>query len=112
MDSWHGAPDSAFDEDLAQGYVGRYLLAGITRLASDGTVIDQRQLHGVIVNATAAGIDVELHGAHEGRTWRIPPCLDDLHPAKPGRYELKSSGEVVEDPDFLFTVTVRQGARQ
>jgi hypothetical protein len=112
MNDWDGPPDSRFDEVLASGFTGKYLLVGITHVSSDGEVISQDQLHGVITAATAYGIDVELRGKNEGRTWRIPPFLDELSPAGSGSYSLKATGEVVVDPDFLFTVTVRRPVQQ
>ena len=69
----------------------------------------QEQLHGVIVAATAHGIDIALRGVHEGVTWRMPPMLEELSPARPGLYRLRSTGEAVEDPDFVFSLTVHAG---
>jgi hypothetical protein len=112
LNDWDGPPDSQFDEELASGFVGKYLLVGVTHIAADGGVLSQDQLHGIIVAASAHGIDVELRGKNEGRTWRIPPLLDELSPARSGSYNLKATGEVVVDPDFLFTVTVRKPVRQ
>lgn len=106
MDTWNGSPDKAFDEDFADGFIGKYLLVGITRTSDKGKVLSQQQLHGIIVTATAEAIELELEGVHEGKTWRMPPVLEALSPAKRGRYELKTTGEVVEDPDFTFTVTM------
>jgi hypothetical protein len=107
MDTWNGSPDNTFDEDFADGFIGKYLLVGITRTTNKGKVLTQQQLHGVIVNATAQAIELELAGVHEGETWRMPPILEELTPARRGRYELKTTGEVVEDPDFTFTLTMR-----
>lgn len=95
-----------FDEDFADGFIGKYLLVGITRTGNKGKVLTQQQLHGVIVAATAQCIEIELGGVHEGETWRMPPILEKFSPAKRGKYELKTTGEVVEDPDFTFTLTM------
>lgn len=112
MDSWSGEPDSQFDEDLAHGFIGKYLLVGITNAYNDGQVISQTQLHGVLVAVSADGIDVALQGVNSGKTWRMPPFLGDLSPARPGIYTLKASGETVEDPDFTFSMTVRKPVHQ
>lgn len=112
MQSWDGPPDSEFDEASAEGYIGKYLLVGITHVENDGTILLRDELHGTIVAATASGIDVELRGVNEGKSWRMPPFLDELSVAKPGIYELKSTGESIEDPDFIFTVTVRKPVQQ
>lgn len=112
MDAWDGDPDPNFDEEMAQGFVGKYLLVGITRVTNDGEVISQEQLHGVIIAVTAHGLDIELKGVNEGTVWRMPPFLDELDPAKPGIYTLQSTGEVVEDPDFVFSVTIKKPVEQ
>ncbi|MFZ6748777.1 hypothetical protein [Undibacterium sp. Ren11W] len=106
MDTWNDVPHFAFDQDFAEGFIGKYLLVGITRTGNKGKVLSQQQLHGIIVNATAQGIELELGGVHEGKTWRMPPILEELAPARRGKYELKTTGEVVEDPDFTFTLTM------
>lgn len=118
MNSRNDSPDTAlnetfsenfiedFDEDFADGFIGKYLLVGITRTGNKGKVLTQQQLHGVIVTATAECIEIELGGVHEGETWRMPPILEKFSPAKRGKYELKTTGEVVEDPDFTFTLTM------
>jgi len=93
--SWDGDPVSEFDEDFAAGFVGKVVLVGVTELELDGTVAGQEQLHGVIVAATACGIDVALRGVHEGTTWRMPPWLDEFAVAKPGAYRLRASGASV-----------------
>ncbi|CAN5904318.1 hypothetical protein BH11PSE12_BH11PSE12_23830 [soil metagenome] len=107
MKPWNTSQECEFDEDFADGFIGKYLLVGITRTGQKGKVLTQQQLHGVIVTATAQGIEIALGGVHEGETWRIPPILEKFSPAKRGKYELKTTGEVVEDPDFTFTLTMR-----
>ncbi len=109
--SWNGEPVSGFDEDFAAGFIGKYVLVGVTELALDDTVQCQSQLHGTIVAATAAGIDIELQGVNAGTTWRMPPMLDHLVPARPGAYRLRATGETVADPDFTVTLTVHAGNR-
>lgn len=112
MESRNGEPDPDFDEELASGYIGKYLLVGITRLDHEGNLLSRLQLHGEIVAATADGIDIELHGTNEGKMWRMPPFLSDLCLAEPGIYELSSTGDTVENPDFTFSMTIRKPMKQ
>lgn len=112
MESWNGEPDPDFDEELAEGYLGKYLLVGITCVDHEGNLLSRLQLHGEIVAATADGIDIELHGNNEGDIWRMPPILSDLSLAKPGIYELSSTGEAVENPDFTVSMTIRRPIKQ
>lgn len=109
MDTWNNTQCNSNDDDFADfadGFIGKYLLVGITRTSNSGKVLSQQQLHGIIINATSEAIELELAGVHEGKKWRMPPLLDDLSPAKRGKYELKTTGEIVEDPDFTYTVTM------
>ena len=108
MDTSNYSQKDVFDEDFADGFIGKYLLVGITRTSNKGKVLSQQQLHGVIVTANAEAIEIELGGVHEGKTWRMPPILEELSPARRGKYQLKTTGEVVEDPDFTFTLTMRK----
>ena len=110
-DCWKGDPVSGFDEDFARGFIGKTPLVGITRVSTLGEVTGQEQRHGVIVAATAAGIDVELHGVDEGRVWRMAPFLDDLALAKPGSNRLRSTSDAVEKRRFLGSLTIRNSGK-
>lgn len=112
IESWDGDPDPDFDPEKAECYIGKYLLVGITRRSHDGDMLSQLQLHGRIVAATADGIDLELGGVNDGQLWRMPPCLDDLDPAQPGVYELRTTEETVENPDFTLSLTITKPLQQ
>lgn len=89
--------------------VGKRLLVGITRKDKRGNVLGQDQLHGVIEIADPArGITLELQGADAGRKYTLPPDLRAFRHARPGEYRLRSTGEVVVDPDLLATWVVVQ----
>lgn len=109
--SWSGDADEAFDPAEGEALIGKYLLVGITHLTPDGEFVRQEQLHGRIVAASAHGIDVELAGVNAGRSWRMPPMIDALDAAEPGVYELKGTGELVENPDFAIMLTIRASRR-
>lgn len=87
-------------------YIGKHLLFGITYLDHDENLIDQVQLHGTITRIEATIIAIRLHGSNEEFT--LPPDLDAINEAPPGEYKLRSTGEVVENPDLLATWTVTQ----
>ena len=105
MDTWNDSQGSRSGDTFDEA-IGKYLLVGITRTTDKGKVLSQQQLHGIILTASAEAIELELGGVHEGKIWRMPPILEELAPARRGRYELKTTGEVVEDPDFTFTLTM------
>jgi hypothetical protein len=95
-----------FDQDLADTYVGQYILVGVTYLDYFGKLLGEVQVHGVIEAASEDGLEISLRGARQGERWIMPPCLDSIAPAAPGTYRLCSTGEVIEDPDLLSAWTL------
>jgi hypothetical protein len=95
-----------FDQELADTYVGKHILVGLSYYEEDGTLIEHVQMHGVIEAANLRGIKIALHGTREGESWTMPPDLRSVKPAKPGTYTLRSTGETVADPDLLATWNV------
>jgi hypothetical protein len=97
-----------WDQEEADWLVGKYALVGMTWLEPDGkTVKAQGQYHGRIVAADKdKGFKIECEGVWAGKTMGLPPHLQSFRPANPGKYELRSTGEVVNDPDVLSTWTV------
>jgi len=88
-----------FDEELAKTYIGKHLLIGITYLDPQGRMIDQKQMHGVIVRiGEEEGVVVLLHGSD--RECAFPPDLSSYHPLPPGEYRLRMTGEVIVNPDL------------
>jgi len=49
------------------------------------------------------GIEIALEGSRAGETYRLPPDMRAFFPATKGEYRLRSTGEVVVDPDFFTT---------
>jgi hypothetical protein len=89
--------------------VGKSLLVGITTQDPRGNVLGQKQVHGRITAADPAhGLVIELAGANAGKPFTLPPDLRSLKPARPGEYRLRSTGEVIRDPDFLATWIVER----
>ena len=100
-----------WDEDRARGLVGKQVLVGVTQLAADGkTVVKKEQFHGMVMSAVeGVGITVvSLSGANEGETLTLPPVTAAYQDAKPGNYRLKSTGEVVTNPDVTVSWTVTE----
>ena len=105
MRGFKGSPSASppFDEEVAASYVGKYILVGIIYLDHEGNELRREQIHGVITSATKTGIEISLRGSREGDSWNLPPVLDAISPAAPGKYSLRKTGEVIEDPDLLAT---------
>jgi hypothetical protein len=106
-----GPPE--WDQSEADWLIGKIALIGITNLASDGTTVkSQGQYHGKIVRADRdAGIVIECEGVWSGKAMTLPPVTGAFHPANSGEYRLRSTGEVVEDPDVLTTWSITEPVR-
>ncbi|HEY4164378.1 MAG TPA: hypothetical protein VGM59_15025 [Dongiaceae bacterium] len=99
-----GSPSEVeFDDALAESYVGRTIIIGLTYLDHAGNLLEQRQLHGEIVSATREGIEVTLGGKYAGQIWNMPPALENIQHARAGEYRFRETGEVVVDPDLMAT---------
>ena len=97
-----GAEPRVWDQEGADDLVGQYILVGVTYLGPDGkTVKSQSQYHGRIVTVDReTGVQIECEGAWAGHKMSLPPVLDCYFPAREGEYRLRSTGEVVKDPDL------------
>jgi hypothetical protein len=92
------------DEELVASVIGKRLLIGLTYVTYSGELIEQKQLHGIVEQISREdGIVLRLP---DGSTHRLPPDLRGIQQAPPGTYRLRSTGEEVHDPDFLYTWTI------
>lgn len=93
----------SWDQKVAEEALGKVILIGVTRLSPDGvTVLRQEQLFGVVaVVDEQSGVTIERQGVHAGERLILPPDLSLFKAASPGEYRLRSTGEVVIDPDFI-----------
>jgi hypothetical protein len=98
-----------WDPKLAVELIGKRVLVGVTDLAPDGAVVGQRQFHGHAIRADRRlGIALRLSGARAGEELVLPPDTRAFHRAPLGEYRLGGTGEVVRDPDYLTTWSIRQ----
>jgi len=97
-------PRPPFDSRRAAALIGKYVIVGVTDYDFERRVLAQRQVHGVVVVADAErGVAISLKGQHLGETVWLPPDLRSVKRARPGEYHLRSTGEVITDPDFVCT---------
>lgn len=92
-----------FDQDFAAELVGKTLLIGLTYVRYSGEPIEQRQLYGVV---ESAGPEVVVVRLSNGGEYRLPPDFRGVEPAPPGTYTLRSTGECIENPDYLCSWTI------
>src|SRR3954465_8432277 len=96
-----------FDHHLGGELVGKHVLVGVTYLDANGKPSRLEQFHGTVVSADArAGFQLALRGERTGESKWLPPDTRAFQRARPGEYRLKSTGEVVEDPDYTAAWSV------
>jgi hypothetical protein len=97
-------PDLDFSDEDARNVIGKRVLVGVTHRTLDDEVVSLEQFHGVIDRVSRSEVLILRFPAGGERA--IPPDLSWLEPAAPGEYRLKTTGEVVVDPDFTGMWTV------
>lgn len=80
--------------------LGKVLLVGITYYTHDEQLIEQKQYYGEVVVANEEYVQIRREN---GELFALPPDLRSTHPAQPGEYKLRSTGEIVVNPDYLAT---------
>jgi hypothetical protein len=100
-------PAGLWDDKIAETVVGKTVLIGLTRSAHGETPVRYEQLHGVIESADRnRGFRVALEGKRTGEDYWLPPQTTNFIAAEPGVYRLRSTGEEVENPDYISNWTI------
>jgi hypothetical protein len=99
---------TTFDNERAQSLLGKYALIGLNYYDHDGTLLEQVQVHGAIVAIDADVLTIRQRGS--GEDFTLPPDLDAFQDAAPGEYRLRTTGEVVVNPDVLAYWSIRRPA--
>ena len=98
-----------FDSTFARNLIGKLVLVDITYQDRRGETKRHEQIFGKVVSADARDeIRVALAGVRAGEIKWLPPSTDAFQVAPKGKYRLRSTGEVVVDPDFLAQWTSTQ----
>ena len=84
---------------------GKTVLAGITYTDKDGKEIEKAQFYGRVVDA---GIDNGISLLEDGKDTitNLPPDLSAFEVAPKGKYHLYSTGQIIENPDYISTWVV------
>ena len=91
----------------AESLVGKRVLVGLTFVNEHDEALEQAQYHGVIESADERD-GFAVRRADTGELEWLPPDLRAFETAAPGEYRLRSTGEVVVDPDLLSTWTIER----
>lgn len=87
-------------EQQFEDIIGKVLLVGVTHYTHDNKIINQEQFWGKVVKANEKQV---LLQKDNGEVVSLPPDLRSTRPAPPGEYRLRSTGEIVVNPDYLAT---------
>jgi len=80
--------------------LGKMILVGFTYYTHDNVFVEQKQFFGTVIAVHQNCIVIRKA---DGSTFTIPPDLRSTRIAPPGEYRLRSTGEIVLDPDYLST---------
>jgi hypothetical protein len=80
--------------------IDKTLLVGITYYSHENELIEQKQFYGTVIEANDSIIRIKQK---DDTIFSLPPDLSSTKRAFAGEYILRSTGEVVVDPDFLAT---------
>ena len=101
-----------WDDQLARVLPGKVLLVGISYIDTDGSLIEQQQFFGSVETVhSRQGILLNLAGRRAGERYNLPPDMRAIREAEPGEYRLRSTGEMVVDPDYTVTISLNKRPR-
>ena len=101
-----------WDAALADDLPGKVVLVGISYINEDGSLLEQQQFFGEVESAhPRQGILLSLRGRRSGERYNLPPDTRSINAASPGEYSLRSTGELVVDPDYTVTFSLRKQPR-
>lgn len=105
--------DNPWDAAFADTLPGKLVLVGLSHFADDGELpFEQQQLFGRVVSVDQSkGILLALEGQRTGEQYNLPPDTRSFQKAGPGEYRLRSTGEVVVDPDYTVTFSIHTQAK-
>lgn len=99
-----------WDASLAETLPGQSVLVGLAYFEVGAEEpFEQQQLFGRVVRADERnGILLSLEGQRAGEQFNLPPDTRSFREAELGEYRLRSTGEVVVNPDFTVTFSIQK----
>lgn len=97
-------PIPDYTEEELQALVGKSILVGVS-YKTPKAGLNGEQFYGTISRiGFKEGIAVKLNSTNAERI--IPLDFSDFELARPGKYTLTNTGEVIEDPYYTITVNM------
>ena len=87
--------------------LNKKILVSVTYFTQDEVLIEQKQFWGTVISSDEKGIVIKLPN---GDIASLPPDLRSTAFAQPGEYRLRSTGEIILDPDFLSVWNATRGS--
>ncbi len=92
------------DEARAHEFIGKTILVGVTNYDHDDNLMSRQEYYGTIETySNTEGVRIKLFGSDDHCC--LPPDPGGIQEAEPGVYTLKSTGQQIEDPDYLATLS-------
>lgn len=85
---------------MLEKLIGKIILVGMTFYDKNKEFTEQKQNWGEIVAVNENTVHIKKMNGEE---FSIPNDPSAIEPAEPGEYKLRSTGEVVKNPDYLST---------
>jgi hypothetical protein len=90
------------DNSSAMDMIGKVVLVGVTVRNRAEEVLREEQYYGTILRISEKD-GLIIRRSDSGEEMWLPPALEWYKQAAPGEYRLRSTGQVVVNPDFLAT---------
>lgn len=100
-----GEAGPVLNETLAAYYTGKHILVGITYVDARECVTEQVQFDGHVARINEKE-GIVIYRRDLGEEFCLPPDLASIRPAAPGEYRLRTSQQVVKDPELLTSWTI------
>ncbi len=82
---------------------GKSIIVGLTYTYVDGTIRNRVQFSGTLEDLDQRGIVIIKA---DGSEFTLPPDKDAYQKAPLGEYKMKTTGEIIVNPEFMTTWTI------
>ena len=89
--------------------IGKTILVGLTYYTKENEFIEKKQFWGTVTESNEKHI---CFRQKDGSIFSLPPDLRSTKRAPKGEYRLRSTGEIVIDPDFTSVWIVNRDSEQ
>ncbi len=89
-----------------ESFIGKHILIGLNYIDHGDKLVERQQINGFIVRINEKeGVVIRLYNEQE--EIKLPIDFSGFEKAPVGVYHLEPSGEIIHNPDFLATWTIK-----